>query len=136
MDGLEMAAAPTTPSVPPVTESSRPRRSGRSVSHSPSASVSAGISEESNSSCLTNSGIFTWDDVQLLWEIKSSSDEINNSKVLFNLILKATEVLRAQWHRRFVLAFLVCGKFMKMLRFDRSEERRVGKECRSRWSPY
>src|SRR2546430_11557196 len=22
------------------------------------------------------------------------------------------------------------------LRFDRSEERRVGKECRSRWSPY
>ena len=24
----------------------------------------------------------------------------------------------------------------EILRFDRSEERRVGKECRSRWSPY
>ena len=24
----------------------------------------------------------------------------------------------------------------KLLRQDRSEERRVGKECRSRWSPY
>src|SRR3712207_7553956 len=23
-----------------------------------------------------------------------------------------------------------------MLKYDRSEERRVGKECRSRWSPY
>ena len=23
-----------------------------------------------------------------------------------------------------------------LLNFDRSEERRVGKECRSRWSPY
>src|SRR5256885_13110964 len=25
---------------------------------------------------------------------------------------------------------------VKMLGYDRSEERRVGKECRSRWSPY
>ena len=24
----------------------------------------------------------------------------------------------------------------KKIRWDRSEERRVGKECRSRWSPY
>ena len=27
------------------------------------------------------------------------------------------------------------GKYGRM-RLDRSEERRVGKECRSRWSPY
>ena len=25
---------------------------------------------------------------------------------------------------------------MDVIVFDRSEERRVGKECRSRWSPY
>ena len=29
------------------------------------------------------------------------------------------------------LFFICCDEF-----FDRSEERRVGKECRSRWSPY
>ena len=28
------------------------------------------------------------------------------------------------------------GLSLKMLRISRSEERRVGKECRSRWSPY
>ena len=28
------------------------------------------------------------------------------------------------------------GKSMYCLEIDRSEERRVGKECRSRWSPY
>src|SRR3989442_10726141 len=27
-------------------------------------------------------------------------------------------------------------KVSKVAQFDRSEERRVGKECRSRWSPY
>src|SRR5258705_8918323 len=32
---------------------------------------------------------------------------------------------------------LVTNRFLyKNLPFDRSEERRVGKECRSRWSPY
>ena len=30
----------------------------------------------------------------------------------------------------------VCCKMMQMRIKDRSEERRVGKECRSRWSPY
>ena len=35
-------------------------------------------------------------------------------------------------------AFLVgvIGLFGMVIRDDRSEERRVGKECRSRWSPY
>ena len=28
------------------------------------------------------------------------------------------------------------GVFNKVIRSIRSEERRVGKECRSRWSPY
>src|SRR2546425_5184424 len=30
----------------------------------------------------------------------------------------------------------VCALAKSELGFDRSEERRVGKECRSRWSPY
>ena len=30
----------------------------------------------------------------------------------------------------------LAGKLVRLRIFDRSEERRVGKECRSRWSPY
>ena len=41
----------------------------------------------------------------------------------------------------FVILLLLCGSIFYLLRplvcqFLRSEERRVGKECRSRWSPY
>ena len=41
--------------------------------------------------------------------------------------------LRALEHR-----LSSCGAWASLLRsmWDRSEERRVGKECRSRWSPY
>src|SRR3712207_8738424 len=38
-----------------------------------------------------------------------------------------------------VLGFVACGAVVRRdayLECDRSEERRVGKECRSRWSPY
>ena len=32
---------------------------------------------------------------------------------------------------------MISGIYLKNLKaYDRSEERRVGKECRSRWSPY
>src|SRR5882757_11356489 len=31
---------------------------------------------------------------------------------------------------------LLVGKYLSRSHRDRSEERRVGKECRSRWSPY
>ena len=31
---------------------------------------------------------------------------------------------------------VMCESLAAWLREDRSEERRVGKECRSRWSPY
>ena len=33
-------------------------------------------------------------------------------------------------------SFLELGDKISLLGFKRSEERRVGKECRSRWSPY
>ena len=65
------------------------------------------------------------------------------------------EVLRRHGHRRLFLPATVLGELLAerpdetpwteqlVLRFpgrvlpvDRSEERRVGKECRSRWSPY
>src|SRR3712207_9166228 len=36
-----------------------------------------------------------------------------------------------------VMGLLICAAtFVSMPHVDRSEERRVGKECRSRWSPY
>src|SRR5256885_10016006 len=41
----------------------------------------------------------------------------------------AVELRRAGQERRILGAHLAAGD-------DRSEERRVGKECRSRWSPY
>ena len=30
----------------------------------------------------------------------------------------------------------ICRTTLQNIRWERSEERRVGKECRSRWSPY
>ncbi|KAI9762501.1 MAG: hypothetical protein M1840_001225 [Geoglossum simile] len=63
--------------------------------------------------------LFAWDDVQVLWEIKSNSDALNTVPVLSNAILKAAEVLRFQWHRHFVLTFLVCGTSLRVLRCER-----------------
>src|SRR3712207_8781172 len=39
-----------------------------------------------------------------------------------------------RWTLRVVVA--LTGALVAVLLFGRSEERRVGKECRSRWSPY
>ena len=36
----------------------------------------------------------------------------------------------------YVLAYGICFSLSDLLHSGRSEERRVGKECRSRWSPY
>ncbi|KAH0551525.1 hypothetical protein GP486_007258 [Trichoglossum hirsutum] len=68
---------------------------------------------------LTNtSNRFAWDDPHVLWEVKSSADTLNATPVLSNLILKATETLRFQWQRHFVLVFLVCGTSLRMLRCE------------------
>ncbi|KAI9861226.1 MAG: hypothetical protein M1813_005399 [Trichoglossum hirsutum] len=61
---------------------------------------------------------FTWDDLSTLWEVKSSADDATCA--LSNLILKATETLRFQWQRHFLLAFLVCGTSLRMVRCERS----------------
>ena len=48
---------------------------------------------------------------------------------------------RGQSHKKFWQAVGLCALtaaifFLPFYILDRSEERRVGKECRSRWSPY
>ena len=39
------------------------------------------------------------------------------------------------WAIALVVGYVLIGAIL-LLRLARSEERRVGKECRSRWSPY
>ncbi|KAI9856819.1 MAG: hypothetical protein M1813_008756 [Trichoglossum hirsutum] len=97
----------------------KPRRSDRIAERVTNVSVVTESTPADNGLVTMNNGLFTWDDVQILWEIKSSK-EINKPDTLSNLILKATEVLRYQWHRQFVLGFLVCGTQLRMIRFDRS----------------
>ena len=49
----------------------------------------------------------------------------------------ARELDRPQSHIDNVIALLDEGNTIPFIaRYRRSEERRVGKECRSRWSPY
>src|ERR1039458_2456981 len=50
---------------------------------------------------------------------------------LIGLWFVGATIERALGRRRFLLIFFGAG-----LAANRSEERRVGKECRSRWSPY
>src|SRR5256885_4426913 len=61
------------------------------------------------------------------------------SKSSFNALLKTLE--EPPEHVKFILATTEPEKLLPTIlsrcqRYDRSEERRVGKECRSRWSPY
>ncbi|KAH0562853.1 hypothetical protein GP486_002526 [Trichoglossum hirsutum] len=63
---------------------------------------------------------FNWEDVRSLCEITSRRVNLNKPLEWGNLILKATEVLRFQWHRKFVIAFWIRGSKMRMFRIDRS----------------
>jgi hypothetical protein len=67
---------------------------------------------------LKNDGLFKWEDVQDIWEIKSSSNDLDKHRWWANLTLKASEVLRFQWHRQFVRGFLVCGTYLRMFFFQ------------------
>ena len=55
--------------------------------------------------------------------------DLNNSQI--DLLLRRAS---SQGYNQFDL--LKMAKSQGMTQADRSEERRVGKECRSRWSPY
>src|SRR5436309_8100371 len=54
------------------------------------------------------------------WECKRNEALIDNAEVILDCALKAAEVLRYQWSRRFVYCFLHCGTKMRLLQFDRS----------------
>ncbi|KAI9656419.1 MAG: hypothetical protein M1829_000410 [Trizodia sp. TS-e1964] len=62
---------------------------------------------------------FSWEDVRILWEIKSHSDRITSTSDLANLVLKASQALRFQANRAFFLAFYLCGEKFRMARIDR-----------------
>src|SRR5256885_16691131 len=71
-------------------------------------------------------------------------------RVGLSLAVLRMKVESSQWERlqkravveieiegiHFLLAFVGNGDARMLLKWHRSEERRVGKECRSRWSPY
>ena len=61
-----------------------------------------------------------WEIADSLWELKRGDSLIEDAKVYLDCALKATEVLRYQWSRQFICYFLHCGKFMRLLRFDRA----------------
>ena len=46
------------------------------------------------------------------------------------------QILDLYWERSEAAISETSKKYGKYCRYIRSEERRVGKECRSRWSPY
>src|SRR2546429_9086502 len=63
----------------------------------------------------------------------------------FEDLFELTYFLRWAWNTLFIAVVstaislfcgLLAGYALARLQFRRSEERRVGKECRSRWSPY
>ena len=67
-----------------------------------------------------NKNVFAWDDINVLLEIKSIWNAKNEQDILSNLVLKATEVFRFQWQRRYVLGISVCGSRVRIVRCERS----------------
>ena len=61
-----------------------------------------------------------WECLDVFWECKRNSQTLKNAEVYIDCALKAAEVLRYQWSRRYVYCFLHCGSMMQLLHFDRS----------------
>jgi len=61
-----------------------------------------------------------WECLDLFWECKRNSQQLKIAEVYIDCALKAAEVLRYQWSRRYVYCFLHCGSMMQLLHFDRS----------------
>ena len=64
------------------------------------------------------------------WVIVDATDQ-----TLGRLGAKVAKLLRGKYKPNFT-PHVDCGDNVIIINADRSEERRVGKECRSRWSPY
>ena len=62
--------------------------------------------------------------------ILKAMDFILGERIETNMVRPGAEEARVE------ALFVVDGEELIIRRDDRSEERRVGKECRSRWSPY
>ena len=68
-------------------------------------------------------------------EIEINVPEIEEQHEIVKILEKVNTIIRFRKQELSVLDTLVKARFVEMFG-DRSEERRVGKECRSRWSPY
>ena len=70
-------------------------------------------------------------------EVVDSNDESSYTKQDRKDILRGAKILERKFRIKAVddLIMVIRDKNGKIL-IARSEERRVGKECRSRWSPY
>src|SRR3712207_9066801 len=77
--------------------------------------------------------------VMVLMSIELMLNAVNVNLVAFNAYLR-DQLVSGQVFALFVIAVAAAevgiGLAIVLLIFRRSEERRVGKECRSRWSPY
>lgn len=62
---------------------------------------------------------FAMENIGTIVELKSKTSMINKMRLLENLNLKATEILQCQFHRRFILGFLVAGSKIQVVLFNR-----------------
>src|SRR5206468_1454565 len=63
---------------------------------------------------------YSWKDVEVIWELKRSENLINDEGHISALALKATEIMRVQWGRRFVIGIYACGAKWRLCWFDRA----------------
>ena len=66
------------------------------------------------------------------WSSDVCSSDLDDSADAVKAINKAANFFKHELKSRLLLRVIPQLHFV----YDRSEERRVGKECRSRWSPY
>lgn len=70
--------------------------------------------------CSADDDEHCWEEVEVMWELKSNEKRINNEEDISTLALKATEVMRVQWGRRFVIGIFACGTRWRLCWFDRA----------------
>ena len=64
--------------------------------------------------------------------LRASNEISNTNSFEWKLFSEDADKVKASAN----VAFETDGSIEEVEKLDRSEERRVGKECRSRWSPY
>ena len=75
----------------------------------------------------------------LLSEVAEAERSVDGLKAELSRLSDATKETRSQFFDRSAARSELKGRISKLSKWvseKRSEERRVGKECRSRWSPY